>query len=118
MNTISLEQLLEWNKKFTENENNKMIQNAVSGNNLENISLNRDILKSVNYNYSHRVTPIIKPTDQKSSGRCWIFSLMNSIRNSFIEKYNLETNFEFSQSYIFFYDKLERCNFYLNNIIS
>ncbi|MBR1796716.1 MAG: C1 family peptidase [Clostridiales bacterium] len=57
-----------------------------------------------------------KITDQQNSGRCWIFAAMNTFRYEIMKKYNLET-FELSQSYIFFYDKLEKANFFLNNAI-
>ena len=55
-------------------------------------------------------------TDQQNSGRCWIFAALNTFRYEIMKKYNLET-FELSQNYIFFYDKLEKANFFLNNII-
>lgn len=52
----------------------------------------------------------------KSSGRCWIFAALNVIRIPFIKHFNLE-DFEFSQGYLFYWDKIERCNFFLNNIV-
>ena len=56
-------------------------------------------------------------TNQKSSGRCWIFAGCNVIREKVAKKYNLK-DFELSQNYIAFYDKLEKCNYLLENIIS
>jgi len=55
-------------------------------------------------------------TNQKHSGRCWLFSALNIFRYEIIHRYDLE-DFELSQNYMFFYDKLERCNYYLNNMI-
>lgn len=55
-------------------------------------------------------------TDQKRSGRCWIFAACNIIRESVAKKYNLE-NFEVSQNYVSFYDKLEKCNYLLEKVI-
>ena len=55
-------------------------------------------------------------TDQKQSGRCWIFAGCNVIREKIAKKYNLK-DFELSQNYIAFYDKLEKCNYLLENII-
>ena len=56
----------------------------------------------------------VKPvTNQKSSGRCWIFALLNVIRQKVSEKLNLE-ELEFSQQYLFFWDKIERCYFFIN----
>ena len=56
-------------------------------------------------------------TNQKSSGRCWLFAALNTFRYEIITKYNL-ADFELSQNYLFFYDKLERSNFYLENMIA
>lgn len=67
--------------------------------------------------YQHKVEIDGKPiTNQKSSGRCWIFACLNVIRIPFMKHFNLE-EFEFSQSYLFFWDKIERCNYMLNNIV-
>ena len=56
-------------------------------------------------------------TDQKASGRCWIFAGLNILREKIAKKYNIE-NFELSQNYIAFYDKLEKCNYLLETVIS
>ncbi|VEN42374.1 unnamed protein product [Callosobruchus maculatus] len=55
-------------------------------------------------------------TNQKSSGRCWLFAALNVIRLPFIKHFNLE-DFEFSQGYLFYWDKLERSNYFLNAIV-
>ena len=55
-------------------------------------------------------------TNQKASGRCWIFAATNLLRINVMAHYNL-TTFEFSQSFIFFYDKLEKCNYFLETMI-
>ena len=54
----------------------------------------------------------IKATNQGRSGRCWMFSGLNVFRHTLIQALDLE-NFEFSQTYLFFWDKLERANTYL-----
>lgn len=59
----------------------------------------------------------MKPvTSQKSSGRCWIFALLNVIRQQCHESFNME-ELEFSQTYLFFYDKLERSNYLLRKYV-
>ncbi len=55
-------------------------------------------------------------TNQKQSGRCWIFSALNTFRYELIKKYKLKT-FELSQNYMFFYDKLEKANYFLESVI-
>ncbi len=55
-------------------------------------------------------------TSQKNSGRCWMFAALNVARVKVMEKYNLK-NFEFSQTYTIFWDKLEKANYFLESII-
>jgi bleomycin hydrolase len=51
-------------------------------------------------------------TNQKASGRCWLFAATNVMRIKFMQKHKL-SKFEFSQNYLFFYDKLEKANWFL-----
>lgn len=55
-------------------------------------------------------------TNQRASGRCWIFAANNIFRITMMRKYNLD-EFELSQAYLFYWDKLEKCNWLLENII-
>ncbi|WP_395322033.1 C1 family peptidase [Levilactobacillus parabrevis] len=57
-----------------------------------------------------------KVSNQKHSGRCWLFSTLNTIRHQFAAKYNVK-DFELSQSYLFFWDKVERANIFYDNIL-
>ena len=55
--------------------------------------------------------------NQLASGRCWIFAGCNILRERIAKKYNLE-EFELSQNYVAFYDKLEKCNYFIETVIS
>lgn len=55
-------------------------------------------------------------TNQRSSGRCWIFAASNLFRVAIIRKYNLK-EFELSQGYLFYWDKLEKANYFLEQIL-
>ena len=55
-------------------------------------------------------------TNQKQSGRCWMFAALNTFRFEIIRKLELET-FELSENYMLFYDKLEKANFFLESIL-
>ncbi|MFC6315791.1 C1 family peptidase [Lapidilactobacillus achengensis] len=55
-------------------------------------------------------------TNQKQSGRCWLFSLLNTLRHSFAQKYKVK-DFELSQSYLYFWDKVESANIFYDNIL-
>ena len=57
-----------------------------------------------------------KRCDQQRSGRCWMFASLNTMRYRTIKKYNLKT-FELSQAYPLFFDKLEKSNWFLGNIL-
>ena len=57
-----------------------------------------------------------KITNQKQSGRCWMFAALNTMRFAVMQKLNLES-FELSQNYTLFYDKLEKANYFLENIL-
>ena len=57
-----------------------------------------------------------KITNQKSSGRCWLFAALNTMRFEIMQKLNLET-FELSQNYQMFWDKMEKANYFLDSIV-
>lgn len=66
--------------------------------------------------YSDTVTPEGAPTmNQKASGRCWLFAGTNQMRIDIMRRLNL-SELELSPSYLFFYDKLEKANFFLEQI--
>lgn len=60
--------------------------------------------------------PTLEVTNQKASGRCWLFAATNVLRERIAQTRNLE-NFELSQSYLAFWDKFERCNYFLESIL-
>jgi len=79
--------------------------------------IQRSKVQSTQHVFSHKVKNEGKPmTDQKSSGRCWIFACLNAIRIPLMEKLNVE-ECELSQPYLFFWDKVERANYFLNAFI-
>lgn len=85
--------------------------------------LHNNLLSDVSYprtftpDYFHKeVTPSSTITNQKSSGRCWMFAGLNMLRRSVISEHNFPNSFEFSQSYLFFWDKLERMNYLIDTI--
>ena len=100
---------------FNLNPVNKIALNAVTNNGASKVAMDREKLFNYQLTFSTEIkTPNI--TDQKSSGRCWIFAALNALRISAVKKMNLK-DFELSQSYLMFYDKLERANCFLENII-
>ena len=93
----------------------KRLEDAVVGNRLKNIALNHDVLKDNNPYFSHEIKTA-KITDQRNSGRCWLFAGLNVLRPAVIDKIHWD-EFEFSQVYLFFWDKLEKSNIFLERVI-
>ncbi len=56
-------------------------------------------------------------TNQRSSGRCWMFAALNTLRYELMHRWNLE-DFEFSETYLFFWDAMEKSNTYLENVLA
>ena len=112
LNEESLNKIRNSYKQTTEN---KAIRNAVANNSIQKLVLNLDNLNKYDTHFSYRVMSK-GITDQKSSGRCWMFTGFNVMRSAMIAKYNLGA-FEFSQNYLFFYDQLEKSNLFLSLII-
>ncbi|MCH9616809.1 MAG: Aminopeptidase C [Chlamydiia bacterium] len=114
---ISEKELLKVKKCLSKDLSFKLACNAVTRGDLQDVAMNWDRFSLIDHTFSHVVTPELSATSQHHSGRCWIFSALNLIRIPFAKKYKLE-DFEFSQSYLFFFDKLERTNYFLENILS
>ena len=89
--------------------------NAVSNSDINKLALNRDIVRGEDGHFSHRIaTKGI--TNQKASGRCWMFAGFNVMRPKVIHEIGLE-DFEFSSAYLQFWDKMEKSNLYLESVI-
>ncbi len=85
--------------------------NAVSHNNINKIAKSLANEGEVNHFFTNKVD-VKGITNQKASGRCWLYTGLNTIRPMVREKYNLD-NFEFSQTYNFFWDQFEKANLFL-----
>lgn len=93
----------------------KAIRNAISNNDIRKLAVNLDNQKGMDTNFSIKVDSK-GITDQKSSGRCWLFTGLNVMRAKTLASYGFPT-FEFSQIYPFFWDQLEKSNLFLQGII-
>ena len=99
--------------KMTPAEN--AIANAIAANSIDNLAQNRNNAAELDTYFSIE-TPKQTITDQKSSGRCWMFSGMNVLRANFAKRTD-SLRVEFSQAYLFFYDQLEKSNLFLQGVI-
>jgi len=92
--------------------------NALTRSKLEDVSMDWETFRTIDHTYSNVISSEMKKvTNQKSSGRCWGFAALNLMRIELAKKYNLG-DFEFSQSYFMFFDKLEKANYFLENILA
>ncbi|GLV38480.1 uncharacterized protein CBL_12969 [Carabus blaptoides fortunei] len=116
--SLSKETLQKFRNAFYADKKNVLAQNVCTRTDPFEVCLSRKYLESNQHIFTHKVESEGKPmTNQKNSGRCWIFATLNVIRLPFIKNHNLE-EFEFSQGYLFFWDKIERCNYFLRNIVT
>ncbi len=93
----------------------RAMYNALTNTDIKELALNRDILWRHDETFSHKIKTK-GVTNQKSSGRCWLFAGLNVLRYEVIQKYDLD-EFEFSQNYLAFWDKMEKANRFLEYII-
>jgi bleomycin hydrolase len=93
----------------------RALSNALAGSSINALATNADNPANFDTYFSHKV-PSKGITDQKSSGRCWLFTGMNVMRAKMIKKYGLG-EFQFSQAYNFFYDQLEKSNLFLQAVL-
>ncbi len=95
----------------------RALQNAVTHNDIKKLAKNRTNEGKVNHFFNHKVTGVLATTNQKSSGRCWLFTSLNTLRPVVIRKYNLP-DFQFSENYNFFWDQFEKANLFMELVIS
>jgi bleomycin hydrolase len=107
-----LEQL---RKEFTANPVYRLAQNAVTRVTVDDVAINREILNSIDHSLSTTLDDW-KVTNQERSGRCWLFAGLNLLRVGVMRKTGLK-EFEFSQNYAMFWDKIERANYFLEAMI-
>ena len=105
----------EQGRKFDEDPLNSVRQNAMAESDAAKLALNQKVAMSIDRNFSIRLDDW-GPTDQKSSGRCWLFAATNLLRVSVAKKLKLKS-FEFSQNWLLFWDKLEKANYFLEAMI-
>ena len=112
---ITKEQLEAFDASFAAQRANRVAMNAVTNNGLLASAIQRGTVE----NDVHEYSICLKQGDicnQKQSGRCWMFAALNTLRYQVMRKCSLKT-FELSQAYLFFWDKLEKSNYFLESIL-
>ena len=96
---------------------NRLALSALSGTDPKHVLTQRSAMIGDTQNFNIKIKLEGAPmTNQRSSGRCWLFAATNVFRVAIMRRYNLK-EFELSQSYLFFWDKLEKANYFLEQIL-
>ncbi len=113
---ISQQMLQEIVKAQPATASQKAIANAIANNNIDDLARSRESQFPFDTNFCIE-TPQQDITNQKQSGRCWMFSGLNVLRADFAKAHKDSLRINFSQGYLFFYDQLEKANLFLQGII-
>ena len=113
---ISPEMLQEIQKTQKSCSKEKVLANAMAGLSIDALAKNYQAAARPIDNHFSIETRKQSITDQKSSGRCWMFSGLNVLRSNYMAKAD-SVAIEFSQAYLFFWDQLEKANLMLQGVI-
>ena len=114
---ISQSQIDLLRKKYSSDNHVKVVRNAMVKTNSNELSMDWEKYRKIDHTFSNVISGEMPATNQKSSGRWWGFAGLNLFRVYLGRKHNLK-DFQFSQSYFMFWDKLEKSNYFLESILS
>ena len=114
--SVTPEVLRALEKRFAETPADRALQLRLQASDLLQAALDSSLVARTDTSCTYRV-PTRGITDQRKSGRCWLFSTLNILRAEMIARYDMEA-FEFSQTYGQFWDILEKSNHFLENVIA
>ena len=112
---ISPDMLNQIKQGYEGTSSDKALRNAIGNNDIRKLSLNQENMQGMDTHFSVKVNSK-GITNQKSSGRCWLFTGLNVMRAKALAKYGFQS-FEFSEVYPFFWDQLEKANLFLQGMI-
>ena len=111
MKPIQVEKLNQLEKNYETKPVQNALRRVLMQNELQSLFMKQEQKPNVQFRFSHEIKTL-PVTNQKSSGRCWIFAGLNVIREKIAKTYELK-EFELSQNYTAFYDKLEKINYFI-----
>ena len=115
MKSVTLEDLGAVRAQFVEERANVIAKNAVTAQGIREVARVPEAVAANTGTFDVEVRQG-KRCDQKRSGRCWMFASLNTMRTRIIDRYNLKT-LELSQAYPLFFDKVEKSNWFLENVL-
>lgn len=104
-------------EQFPQNRANRIARNSVTSMDVMAAARNPVAMRTYADTYGVSVRAPKTVTNQRQSGRCWLFATLNTLRPQICSTLDVD-DFEFSQAYNMFYDKLEKANSFLVNIIA
>ena len=113
---LSADMLKDIVKESRQMPSNRALANAVAANAIDELAANHDNAQALDTYFSIE-TPTQSITNQKQSGRCWMFSGFNVLRSAYTQQHGDSLQLELSQAYLFFYDQLEKANLMLQGVI-
>ncbi|TKA69300.1 hypothetical protein B0A49_08272 [Cryomyces minteri] len=114
---VSIVATEEWVRQTLKDPKNRLALAALSSNPAASVLKHTSTVIADTQTFNHKIALEGSPvTNQRSSGRCWLFAATNVFRVAIMKKYELD-KFELSQAYLFFWDKVEKANFFLENIL-
>lgn len=115
MKEITISELEKIEQEYVQDKTSNLARHALSQTGIEVAAANQDSIKDMDFQFDINLKTM-NVTNQKASGRCWIFAACNVMREQIAKKLGIK-QFELSQSYLAFYDKLEKLNYTLNALI-
>ncbi|CAK4086304.1 unnamed protein product [Aphanomyces euteiches] len=103
--------------KFDAEPRYTIAQNGITAGKWRDVVCNRREISRQTHVFSKKL-PDTDACNQNETGRCWLFATSTVLRRALKQKYNLKKDFEISQNFFYFWDKFEKCNFFLENILA
>ena len=114
MKSLDSKMLVKWEEEFNSDVTNLVIKRALTKNEMDTIALKQESVPFTTFKFSKEIKTLPVANQQKT-GRCWIFAGLNVLREIIAKRHGLK-EFELSQNYIAFYDKLEKINYFLESV--
>lgn len=111
MKAVSYQTIDQMTESYQQNTHQKAMRRALAKNPIETIAYVTESEQNTQFRFSIDIETL-PVTNQKASGRCWLFAGLNIVRELVAKKYNLK-DFELSQNYQAFWDKFEKINYFL-----
>ncbi|THU87711.1 peptidase C1B, bleomycin hydrolase [Dendrothele bispora CBS 962.96] len=115
--SLTLSNIASWEDQISADSKAQLARTVLVHSDIRDVLVSRQSRITTTHIFNHEIDFKTGPiTNQKSSGRCWLFATTNVLRYDIMKKLKLK-EFQLSQSYLFFWDKLNKSNYYLELMI-